>query len=254
MAEFLIKAEDSPVPDSAGKWYAAQIVVVQEDGHEWGGKEGPPKFGIIKVPGVTKAAAEQYLEEWRHNTTINIVASDPATDSYRLRMISDRVSVSGKNGLVRASVEQFFTDWGATIVNFQSDRVTFDISVYAAITSERFWDADVSGVVFVETDYNQATGDHVIQVQESPFTAQQMRSAVEKNGGTVLPPDSFVMNRSVARQKFSDDINEQLRNISYARRRWYVTATGMSALNAAGGIITVTPQQFLNNVADGLSD
>lgn len=254
MAEFLVTAQDSPVPDSAGKWYAARIVTVQEDGHEWGGKEGPPKFGIIKVPGVSKADAEQYLEEWRHNTSLAIVASDVQADSYRLRLTSDRVSQSGKNAFAREQIENFFTDWGATIVQFRSNSVTFDISVYGAITSPRFWGADVSAVVFVESQYNEQTGDHLVQIQESPFSLEQMRNAVVAHGGTPVPPDSFIMNRSVARQKLTDDIEDQIRAITYARRRWYITATGMAALNAAGGIITVTPAQFLNNVSDALDD
>lgn len=254
MAEFLVLAADAPVPDGPGKWYAARIVTVQEDGYEWGGKEGPPKFGIIKVPGVSKADAEQYLETWRHNTSISIVASDPVADAYRVRLTSDRVSQSGQNAFSQEQIENFFTEWGATIVQWRNDSVTFDIAVYDAITSPRFWGADVSQVVFVETDYNQSTGDHLIQIQESPFSPQQMRSAVESNGGTVVLPDSFSMNRSIARQKLTDDIEERIQSISYARRRWYITAAGMSALNAAGGVITVTAQQFINNIADSLDD
>lgn len=254
MAEFLIKAEDSQVPDGPGKWYAARIITVQEDGHEWGAKEGPPKFGLIKVPGIAKADAEQYLEEWRHNTTISIIGTDQSSDSYRLRLSSDRVSLSGKNAFNQTQIENFFTDWNANVVNLQNDRVTFDISVYGAITSPRFWGADVTGVVFVETEYNESTGDHLIQIQDSPFSNEQMRAAIESNDGTVIQPDSFIMNRSVARQKLSDDIEDRIRQITYDRRRWYITAAGMSALQAAGGILTVTPAQFVNNIADGLDD
>lgn len=254
MAEFLIKAEDSPVADGPGKWYAAHIVTVQEDGHEWGAKEGPPKFFIIKVPGIAKADAEQYLESWRHNTAVSIVASDQASDSYRLKLTSDRVSNSGKNAFNRDQIEMYFTGWNAAIVNWRNDSVTFDISVYGAVTSPRFWGVDLTGVVFVETEYNESTGDHLIQVQQAPYTLEQMRRAIEDNGGTIVPPDSFIMNRSIARQKLTDDIEDQIRQITYDRRRWYVTAAGMSALQSAGGILTVTPSQFVNNIADGLED
>jgi len=254
VAELLIKAADAPVPDSPGKWYGARILRIEDDGFEWSPNEGPPIFYLLKVPGVEKESAQQYLEEWRHNTSISIVANDPVSDSYRLRLISDRVSATGKNALVRERVEEFFTDWGATIVNIQNDRVTFDIAVFDAITSPRFWGTDISGAVFVETSYNENTGDHLVQIQESPFSPAQMKAAVQRNGGTIIPPDSFVMNRSVARQKLVDDINEQIFNISYAQRCWYITGAGMSALQAAGGVLTVTPQQFLNNISDGLSD
>lgn len=255
MAEFLIKASDSPVPDSSGKWHLSRIVVIQEDGHEWGGKEAPPKFYIIKVPGVSKESATQYLEEWRHNVTLNIVSSNPSTDEYRIKVITDRVSVSGKNSFKPETVEEFITRWNGAIVSIINHEVVFDISVYGAICSSQFWDTDaVSEVVFVETSYNQSTGDHVIQVQSSPFTNAQMKHAVERRGGLVIPPDSFSMNRSIARQLLENDIEEAINNVSYDRRRWYVTASGMSALQAAGGIVTVTPAQFINNIADGLDD
>lgn len=254
MAEFLIKAQDAPVPDSSGKWYAALIVNVQEDGHEWGGQEGPPKFYILKVPGLLKADAEQYMQEWRHNVSSSIVNSNAAQDTYRIRIDSNMVSTSGKNAFIRAQVEEFFSNWNASIIQVKSNSITFDISVFDAITSNGFWGADVSAVVFVETDYNQPSGDHLIQVQSSPYTLQQMQNIVEFRGGSVVPPDSFIMNRNAARTRLLEDIKEKLDRISYARRRWYVTATGMDALNAAGGVITITPAQLLNNVSDGLAD
>ena len=254
MAEFLIKAEASPVVDGPSKWYAAAIVVVAEDGHEWGGKEGPPKFFIIKVPGVTKADADSYLEEWRHEPSYTILQNQQSTDSFRIRLDSNRVSATGKNSFSLAQVESFFTKWDAAIVSVNNESVIFDISIFDAATSEGFWGVDTSGVVFVETTYTEVNGDHLIQIQDSPYTDEQMASAVRNHSGTIVPPDSFIINRGVMRQALQDDIARKIRDISFARRRWYVSATGMSSLVAAGGIITVTAAQFINNVVDGLTD
>jgi hypothetical protein len=66
MAEILIKAIDAnhlnPVKDKSGCYKRGDVVVVMPDGHEWGKSEGPPKYIIIKVPGMTKEEAEQYIE------------------------------------------------------------------------------------------------------------------------------------------------------------------------------------------------
>lgn len=252
MARFLIKPDDSP---NNGVWKGATFVRVEEDGYEWGNKEGPPNFYRINVPGVAKEDAVQYLEEWRHMPVISILQQDLQIDTYRLRLTSDRVSLTGKNAFSEIQIGGFFSDWGATNVVVTNASVTFDISVYDAITSPRFWDADdLTGVVFVETLFNSSTGDHLVEVQDSPFSVERMRAAVLGRGGAVVPPNSFVMNRSAARQRLMDDIEERISNIRYANRHWYIKASGMAALQAAGGELTITPTQFLNNVADGLEE
>ena len=254
MAEFLIKAQDAPVPDGAGKWYAARIVYVGEDGHTWGGEEGPPKFYIIKVPGVSRDDALQYTQEWRHDTAMNIASSNLATDTHSIEITSSMVSATGQNAFTAAKVQTFFERWGATNIVVADALVTFDIAVFDAITSQGFWDVDVSGVVFSETDYDQGTGEHTVQIVSSPYSNAAMASKVREKGGAVVPPDSFIMTRAVAREELTNDIRERIERALHARRRWYVKASGMAALQAAGGIMTVTPAQFVNNISDGLLD
>ena len=43
-------------------WKRGDPVVVMEDGHEWGAEEGLPKFWIVKIPGVSVAAATKYVD------------------------------------------------------------------------------------------------------------------------------------------------------------------------------------------------
>ncbi len=66
MAEFLIKAIDvthlDPVKDKAGCYKRGDIVVVKLDGWQWGKLEGPPKFVIVKIPGMTVEEAQKYIE------------------------------------------------------------------------------------------------------------------------------------------------------------------------------------------------
>lgn len=65
MAELLVKAVDAthadPEKDRRGCYKRGDVVVVREDGHAWGRKEGAPKFRVVKVPGVP-AARLRYLE------------------------------------------------------------------------------------------------------------------------------------------------------------------------------------------------
>lgn len=66
MAEFLIKAIDANHPDPgidlAGCYKRGDIVLAKPDGWSWGKCEGPPKFNILKVPGMSIEEAEQYTK------------------------------------------------------------------------------------------------------------------------------------------------------------------------------------------------
>lgn len=55
MCELLVRLVDKAQPDAR---LAAQcskmgdVVVVVEDGHQWGREEGPPTYRVVRVPGV----------------------------------------------------------------------------------------------------------------------------------------------------------------------------------------------------------
>ena len=252
MAEFLIKAEDSPIADSADKWYQAAIIFVAEDGHTWGTKEGPPYSFILKVPGISRADAVEYISEWRHNVTYTVVNSQPSQDGYRIKLQSDAISLSGKGAIVRAQVEEFFTKWKCAIQSTTANSVTFDVRIYNALTSEGFWDRDVTKLSFLETEYNQSTGSHLIE-DVSGATDAQIQDVCQTKGVAYVSPRSFIATRQEARQKFQDEIAERFRQIGIDRRRWYVSDAGMTALRNAGGILTVTPQQFVANIIDRIT-
>jgi hypothetical protein len=65
-AEILVKAVDVTHPDSVkdrrGSYKRGMPVVVMPDGHQWGTKEGPPLFVVIKIPGVPVAKIRKYIE------------------------------------------------------------------------------------------------------------------------------------------------------------------------------------------------
>lgn len=253
MAELIIKAQDAPVADSGGKWYAARIVAVVEDGHVYGSSEGPPDFFILKVPGISKQDAEAYLQEWRHNITYTVVNSQPAQDGYRIKATTDAVNTQGKGAVVKAQVQAFFNKWNCVIKSNTSNSITFDVSIFGALTSEGFWDANVSGLTFTETTYNQSTGSHLIEVGPGPSDAQIQQKCAEK-GVAYVTPRSFLATRKEARDMFQEDIARLFRDIMVERRRWYISAAGMTALQNAGGILTVTPAQAVANLVDGYAE
>ena len=50
MARLLIKADNSTNPDQSAVYARGDVVVVMEDGHEWGGMEGLPNFLQLDIP------------------------------------------------------------------------------------------------------------------------------------------------------------------------------------------------------------
>jgi len=64
MAELLVRNVDNhhpdPRTDERATYKRGDIVFVAQDGHEWGRMEGPPRFRVVKMPGVAVEDA-QYL-------------------------------------------------------------------------------------------------------------------------------------------------------------------------------------------------
>ncbi len=65
MAEILVKLSDNdPSGKNPGAYRPGMPVVVKPDGWRWGREEGPPKFFIVKIPGVPVEEVEKYIEEY----------------------------------------------------------------------------------------------------------------------------------------------------------------------------------------------
>ncbi len=66
MAELLVVLIDANHSDTEkdvrGSYKRGDIVVVFPDGHIWGKNEGPPKFGIVQLTGITVEQAKIYLQ------------------------------------------------------------------------------------------------------------------------------------------------------------------------------------------------
>lgn len=71
-ATFLVKAHcldpnycgcASGIP-SCRNWHAGDLISVQNEGFQWGSKEGPPLFVLVEVTGKDKSDLVQYLGPW----------------------------------------------------------------------------------------------------------------------------------------------------------------------------------------------
>lgn len=66
MAEILVKLSDNIHPDptrDVGSYKRGMPVVVMPDGHPWGDEERPPKFFVMKFPGVPVEDLLDYVAE-----------------------------------------------------------------------------------------------------------------------------------------------------------------------------------------------
>ena len=129
MAELLVLAKAGYTnPDSAkdrqGCYKKGDIVHVAEDGHTWGLKEAPPDFVIVKIPGPTRAQAEQYRDHWMIDPQFAVVSNDPATDTFTIQISNANPGSANQAGLTQAMVESFLNNWGATVQGFAANQVT----------------------------------------------------------------------------------------------------------------------------------
>jgi hypothetical protein len=133
MCEFLVKAIDAthadPVKDLRGCYKRGDIVDVREDGFGWGLEEGPPKFFIVKVPGLKPPLDK--MKSWI--STVDIVTSAKAgtTDTHTFSIVGTSVRASDGLGEVKlADVQKVLdTKAGVSATTATKNAVSFDLAV-----------------------------------------------------------------------------------------------------------------------------
>lgn len=89
MAELLVvaidAAHDDPEKDRRGCYKRGDVVVTEDDGYEWGRKEGPPKFVVLHVQDTDKAVVAP-LAEMQYDDD----AGQPVTDTEGLPAVFRR--------------------------------------------------------------------------------------------------------------------------------------------------------------------
>lgn len=101
MAEFLIKAVSAThadaVKDARGSYKRGDVVVVMPDGHPWGSSERLPKCVVVKIPSLSVAQAQQFVES---ESVIDVfTAARVITRRRRWRVRVDDVPLAIRNAL-----------------------------------------------------------------------------------------------------------------------------------------------------------
>lgn len=267
MAEILVRAVNNVVSpdadldrrDGAKK---GDVISVQPDGHQWGGLEGPPRFVLVKCPGLDHQNVRDRIHSWDYDLAFNVIASDPAQDGFRIRATNQTESPSGGARLTRAKVEAFLNAWGATVVNAGQGFVTFDVRILDSATSQQFWEdyLPIDGIVFTEDGYDQATGLHTITMDysahpfylSSPQRAQQIARGAVQQRATFLVQGAgiitFSVHRSNVREAFRADVSRTLG--TWRKHRYHFSEADVDTALAQGGVVTLTNAQLLNKVLD----
>lgn len=114
MSVLLVAARIGAGPESPKRWLPGQIVGVFPDDHEFGTDEVPEtgKFYLVYITNRTEAQTKQYMQTWKHNPTTTQVSNEG--NVRLLEVVSDMVSVSGKNAFTQTGVDDFINSLNET--------------------------------------------------------------------------------------------------------------------------------------------
>ena len=112
-ATLLIKAFDSPVPQSAGRWLRGEIVVTRENDTTWGsGELDTNVFYRFNVTNRTVQEMEQYLQQWNRIISMNVIAGPDPQGLRTINVRNDLVNQSGTLGeWTVTNTDAIITEW-----------------------------------------------------------------------------------------------------------------------------------------------
>ena len=236
-----------------GNHTKGDIIEIRASGSPFSGKE-PEKFFLVEVPEVPMDDFLDYTKSWERLLDFEVVAQDLSIDGFRLKLFS--ALTNGAAGIItKAEVEAFIQSWNGAVFSWGANEVVFDIAIYNALISPAFWEFDVSGVVFSELSYVQATGVHTIQMDYSAIDKNPTyaESYVRSKGLTITYHDQKILRyeatRTIARSIFQDDLKEKSRK-AVTRRRYYLASAVVDYIVGQGGTITTDKATLLNYIND----
>lgn len=105
----------------------------------------------------------------------------------------------------------------------------------------------------------EVTSDMVAAGGGNAFVRVDVEELLTEIGGTYVSHTSNSFRFDIVadisqRDEIMATIADAVRNMQYARRRWYITAAGMSFLAGNGGVVSGTAAQVSGYLRDGLLD
>lgn len=250
MAELLIKAVSAsnadPDKDRRGCYKRGDVVVAMEDGHEWGRLEGPPDFVVVRLSGVSRAAAEQWCESWDWEYDLTVLSRSVPLDGWRFRVVNLQRRADGTGTPETERIRRAFASWGATLVRRDADGVVLDWRIVDGATSQAFWGADpaVLGISVTEIAYEDITGQHTFTADWSQSTtlgiSSRVRRQITERGGEILASvgataTTYRLGRGGVLSAFTQSI--RLLRQGFQRRRFRLAEGEVAAALIAGGVV-----------------
>ena len=114
-ALLLIKALDSPVPHSGGRWLRGEIVAVVETTLTLGsGELDTNTFFRFTVTDKSVAEMNQYLQQWNRLISMNVISGGPGDYTRTINVRNDLVNQSGTLGeWTVTNTDAIRTEWNA---------------------------------------------------------------------------------------------------------------------------------------------
>jgi len=264
MCEILVKAIDhvsaDPVLDRRGAYKRGDPVVIMGDGHEWGNKEGLPKFVLLKIPGVSKVEFVEHIKSWYRRIQYSVIGSNLSIDGHRIKIEATEVHIgTGEGRITRDMVESFLNKWNATVFSTATNEVVFDIAIFDAIKSEGFFGGlDLFDLIFTEIIYTKGTGVHRIEIDYSAKTFENtderdsFAKALRRNF-TLIDNDfatrviTVETDRDTVRGAFQEDVRRKV-EVPLVCRKFHLPSSVMDVIMAAGGIYGATQAQYLSYI------
>lgn len=251
MAEILGRAQDN----KTGSVPKGSFVELMANGG--GDGYGLPEWFVLKIPDVPMKEFRQYLRRFDRSIDYSVVSHDTALDLYRMKVFNSAVSASGNGGVAREDVEEFLARWGATVVSEAANEIIFDLDVYAAITSEGFWEPPIAGFTFTKIGFDSNTGLHTVKADYTKGSPTYIETWIEHAGGDVTVHAAgsveFTIDRSIVLNLFKRFVKDRAET-TVNKTQFYVSEAVTDAIISNGGVMTVTKAELLNYVKNRQDD
>lgn len=266
MAEILFRAVDNTHPDGnldkAASYKKGYPVDALPDGQS-GTEIIPPDWITVHCPELSVEQVRPYLESWERRITYSIMAHNVPLDGYRVKIFNDSKSFGASDigKLSRSDAESFLAEWSATVFSVADNEVVFDVGIHNAITSAGFIRRDRTGLVFSEVTYNEATGEHRIEIDFSAtaHTVDAIENALKDRGASFIITNiqtkktEATFGRDDVFSAFKEDVEHKTNRVE-CRRRYHLSEADVDTVLGMGGEITLTKAQLISkllNKSDG---
>ncbi len=221
-----------------------------------GFKEGLPYSCAVRVTDGNVADVQVLIasvfsgdgltQSWRREIDFQTVNNNPSIDGWRIRTFASNPGTTNLAEITRNMVENYLTKWNAQVFSTTQNEVIFNIAIYedgsqnpGAIQSMGFWNVPPISVFFTETDYNQGTGLHTVEINysQSIYTPEQVARQIREREGTVLSNADGIATFSITRNDvflwFRFECREILEEKIY-RRQFHVPESTIDNIIATG--------------------